>query len=97
MSTRPLFVPVAEIDRQRFLGWPDFRAEDYCHRCGSINPSWSVDSDRFNTAIGPYPTHRWNGIICVGCFVQLHEHNTGLRCTWQLTPLTPFSPIGDGG
>ena len=93
MPDRPLSVTLDEIARQRTLGWPDFHAEDYCHRCGSINPSWSVDSDRFDAAMGPYLTHRWNGIICVGCFVQLHEWATGLRCTWQLTPLTNFSPI----
>ena len=88
-----LSVTIDEIDAQRALGWPDFHPEDFCHRCGAINPSWSVDSDRFNAALGTYGTHRWNGIVCVGCFVQLHEAATGLSCSWQLTPLTHFHPI----
>ncbi len=81
----PAHVELAEIDHQRFLGWPDFHPEDYCHRCGNRNiPSWSVDSDRFNIAMGR--EHQWNGIICPTCFVDLHEQASGLVTTWRLVP-----------
>lgn len=89
-------VTLDEIDRQRERGWPDFHPEDYCHRCGAPNPSWSVDSDRFNTAMGDPGSHRWQGIVCVGCFVRLHEAATGLTCTWRLVPETPFQ-AAEGG
>lgn len=84
-----------EIARQREQGWPDFHPEDYCHRCGAPNPSWTVDSDRFNTAMGRPETHQWEGIVCVGCFIYLHEQATGLTCTWKLVPETPFRPKED--
>lgn len=85
-------VSPAEIDQQRDQGWPDFHPEDYCHRCGAPNPSWSVDALRFNAAMGPSESHGWEGIVCIGCFVQLHEAATGLTCTWRLVPDTPFRP-----
>ena len=72
---------------------PDWHPEDYCHRCGGRNASWHVDSDRFNAAMGPPTLHRWNGIICPGCFVELHEAATGLTATWTLSPDTPFRHI----
>jgi len=90
-------VTINEIDAQRELGWPDFHPEDFCHRCGNRNISWSVDSDRFNVAMGRHYTHRWNGIICIACFVELHEQATSLRCSWALQPLTPFRPIEGSG
>lgn len=87
-------VTLFEIDEQRSLGWPAFHPEDYCHRCGIKNISWFVDSDRFNLAMdGLSFKHLWNGIICIQCFVELHEAKTGLRCTWTLTPGGPFKPI----
>lgn len=92
LDRRPA-LPLAEIDRQRGLGWPDFHPEDYCHRCGTRNISWSVDSDRFNLAMGPHAQHQWNGIICVACFVELHEAASGLHASWTLTPATPFRPL----
>lgn len=80
-------VTLAEIDEQRSLGWPDFHPEDYCHRCGGRNvASWFTDSDRFNMAMGQPAEHQWQGIVCPGCFVELHEAATGLRCTWKLEP-----------
>jgi hypothetical protein len=92
-SPARLSVTIAEIDEQRRLGWPDFHPEDYCHRCGGINvPSWSVDSDRFNAALGPYLEQPYNGIVCPGCFARLHEAATGLTVTWQLVPGGHFSP-----
>lgn len=81
---------LAAIDDQRARGWPDFHPEDYCHRCGGRNAPWHVDSDRFNAAMGLPSEHRWQGIICTGCFVELHESATGMRCSWQLVPATPF-------
>lgn len=78
-------VTIEEIDRQRSLGWPDFHPEDYCHRCGGKNPtSWFVDSDRWNIAFGPPDQHPYNGIVCPGCFVLLHEKATGMWTTWKL-------------
>jgi hypothetical protein len=78
---------VAHIDTQREMGWRDFHPEDICHRCGGVNvSSWWVDSDRFNAAMGPHGEHQWQGIVCPGCFVQLHEQATGLHCTWTLVP-----------
>lgn len=93
MTELPLSVTIAEIDEQRRLGWPDFHPEAFCHRCGGKNvPSWFVDSDRFNMALGPPAEHEYNGIVCPGCFVELHERATGMRTTWKLVPdpTTPF-------
>lgn len=88
------FITLTAIDNQRVTGWPDFHPEDYCHRCGVRNISWSIDSDRFNLAMGGSPyVHRWNGIICISCFVELYEAATGLSCSWTLVPATPFRPI----
>lgn len=90
-SDLPLRVSPEEIDAQREMGWPDFHPEDFCHRCGAPNPSWAVDSDRFNAAMGQ--EYQWGGIVCVGCFVRLHEEATGLRCSWRLVPKTNFRHI----
>jgi hypothetical protein len=92
-ASTPLRVSIAEIDRQRSKGWTDFHPEDYCHRCGNHNPSWWIDSDRFNIAMGSHTHHQWNGIVCPSCFVSLHEEATGLQTTWQLIPAAPFRPI----
>lgn len=84
-------VTLAEIDDQRAKGWPDFHPEDYCHRCGGRNvPSWTVDSDRFNVALAHPNEHLYNGIVCPGCFVVLHEKVTGMRTDWRLVPGSPF-------
>lgn len=85
-------VDLRDIERQRILGWPDFHPENFCHRCGNRNIVWCVDSDRFNLAIGA-PNgidNQWQGIICIACFVELHEEATGLTCCWLLSPHTPF-------
>lgn len=88
----PPSVTLEQIAEQRAKGWPDFHPEDYCHRCGGRNCSWFVDSDRFNAAMGPFGEHRWNGIVCTGCFVALHAEATGLTATWELVPATQFRP-----
>lgn len=88
-----LSVSIEEIDAQREMGWPNFHPEKYCHRCGGMNvSSWYVDSDRFNAALGHPNDHEYNGIVCPGCFVQLHEEATGMHTTWKLIPDpgTPF-------
>lgn len=79
-------VTLAEIDRQRSLGWPDFHPEDFCHQCGGRNPIWWVDSDRFNAAYGHPSEHPHNGIVCPSCFVADHESATGMQATWRLVP-----------
>lgn len=86
-------VTTQELAKQRDQGWPDFHPEDFCHRCGMGNISWSIDSDRFNLAMGNHDRHEWNGIICILCFVELFQEATGLTCTWSLVPGTPFRPI----
>lgn len=93
-----LSVAIDEINEQRSKGWPDFHPEDFCHRCGGKNVwSWSVDSDRFNLALGEEGDRLWQGIVCPGCFVELHEEATGLRACWRLEPdpQTPFRWIDD--
>ncbi len=86
-------VTVEEIDRQRYLGWPDIHPETYCHRCARSNPVWSIDSDRWNTAVGL--KHRAM-ILCPPCFIEFHEATTGMRCSWTLVPNTQFKWIEDG-
>lgn len=90
-------VTVAEINAQREKGWVDFHPEDYCHRCGGANPSWFIESDRFNLAFGPPAEHPYQGIVCPGCFVLAHEKATGMRTTWKLVPTDahPFRWIGE--
>lgn len=80
-------VEVWEIDIQRQRSWPDFHPEDFCHRCGNRNIVWWTDSDRFNLALGHYAIDpEWQGIICVSCFVELHEKATELSTCWKLEP-----------
>ena len=67
-------------------------SERKCQGCGGENPSWFVDSDRFNLA---FPGEVRDLIWCPGCFVARHEEATGLTCTWQLVPATPFRHIAD--
>lgn len=95
---RQLAIPLTEIDSQRKKNWVDFHPEEFCHRCGGVNiPSWYVASDRFNIAMGMSTKHRWNGIICPGCFVVLHEEATGLTTTWTVVPteMHPFRHLED--
>jgi hypothetical protein len=76
-------VPIAEIDRQRELGWPDFHPEDFCHRCGGRNVCWYAPSPLWNIVMS-YPHERWNGIICPQCFMELAEA-AGLVKAWRLS------------
>ncbi|MFW7414731.1 hypothetical protein [Demequina sp. SO4-18] len=62
-----------------------------CEICGGANPSWHVDSDRWNTAL-----YR-GAIACPSCFIEAHEAATGMRSTWALVPSTPFRWIDDDG
>lgn len=61
--------------------------EDFCHRCGGRNISWSIDSDVWNAIMrpdGPDSPWLWNEIICPQCFVELFTErfpNTG----WSLS------------
>jgi hypothetical protein len=65
--------------------------EDYCQRCGSRNPVWTVDSDRFNTAVNR------SEIVCPSCFIAAHETATGMKTVWQLTPYTAFKWVDNDG
>lgn len=64
-------------------------SEDHCQRCGAPNPSWFVDSDRFNAAMDALGLTS-AVIVCVGCFVEGHEKATGMTCSWKIAPATPF-------
>lgn len=63
--------------------------EDYCQRCSKPNPNWSVDSDRFNAAMKGLGLDS-SAIVCPSCFVEGHEKATGMTCSWDLVPGTPF-------
>jgi hypothetical protein len=65
--------------------------EDRCQRCGGHNIAWSIDSDRFNTAVNR------SEIVCPTCFVVAHERATGMHCCWTLVPSAPFRWISDLG
>lgn len=65
--------------------------EDFCQRCGARNPVWTVDSDRFNTAVNR------SEIVCPSCFIFAHEKATGMATVWQLTPYAPFRWISPEG
>ncbi len=67
----------------------DPHPEDYCQRCDKPNPSWSVDSDRFNIAMEALDLDS-GAMVCPSCFVEGHEKATGLSCSWNLVPGTPF-------
>lgn len=95
--TNPLSVTLQEIKEQRAKGWIDFHPEDYCHRCGGKNvESWWVDSDRWQAAF-PNGDAEYNGIVCPGCFVDLHKEHTGLKCSWKLVSDTPFRHVEEDG
>ena len=79
---RYLSVTAAEIVSQRALGWPDFHPEDFCHRCGAANVCWYTDSTTWNDVMGDET--RWNGILCIPCFIALTEDRVG-GCAWRLT------------
>lgn len=66
--------------------------EDVCQRCDQPNPCWSVDSDRFNTAMEALGRDR-AAIVCPTCFTEGHVQATGLTCCWKLVPATPFRPV----
>lgn len=84
-------VTLSEIALQHELGWPDFHPEDYCHRCGHRNVSWHAPSPLWN-AVMDYPNERWNGIVCMTCFVQLATER-GIEARWRLA----FVGVEDAG
>lgn len=63
-------------------------AEDWCHRCGGDNISWSAPSPLWNRIMrgdnvgGKEP---WDGIICPTCFAVLTEQE-GVGKMWLLFP-----------
>lgn len=63
--------------------------ESPCDRCGGNNPSWFVESDRFNMAVEALGLTK-AVIICPGCFVEGHELATGMTASWTLVPASPF-------
>ncbi len=81
-----------EIKEQRKLGWAEFHPETFCHRCGGKNVrSWFVAHEYFNSAVEALGLTS-AAIICPGCFVVGHELTSGLWCTWELVPYSPFKP-----
>lgn len=75
----------------RRTSWDPSHPEAFCGRCGRLNPSWVVHSDRYNTAVNR------SEIVCPSCFMLAHEAATGMTCTWSLVPATPFRWVDDGG
>lgn len=65
--------------------------EDRCQVCLGPNPSWVVDSDRFNAAMEALGLDR-AAIVCPNCFIVGHQIATCLVTSWELVPGTPFRP-----
>lgn len=61
----------------------DRHSEDYCHRCGGPNISWSAPSPLWNQVMrggsinGPW---QWDEIICPLCFAELAA---GIADLWE--------------
>lgn len=79
-------VTLAEIARQRELGWPDFHPEQFCHRCGNKNlRGWHAETEQWYQAMQVRDTDG-GGIVCPICFAELWEGQTGLtRILWTLS------------
>mgnify|MGYP001595234074 FL=1 len=80
----------------------DEHPEDYCHRCGGPNITWSAPSPLWNQVMRGGDINgvdKFNGIVCPICFVQLAE-DAGVAELWQLTarrvhvPLQTITPTG---
>lgn len=65
-----------EIVRQRRLGWPDFHPEDYCHRCGRRNMTWS--SPEWPELVGGH-----GGILCPVCFADYDQNAIWILTRWH--------------
>lgn len=63
--------------------------EATCERCDRPNISWAVDSDRFNMAVASLG-YTSGAVLCPVCFVEGHEKASGMQCSWDLVPGTPF-------
>lgn len=81
-------VPLSTIKEQRDAdpSWPDLHPEDYCHRCGTRNISWFVQSDLWNEAWAEAEGGGYQSVLCVACFAELWERATGTTMTWELRP-----------
>src|SRR5690606_34436776 len=79
------YIETGQLPTQKELGWPGFHPEDFCHRCGIRNVSWSVGSDLWSHIMGPEETIKWDGIICVACFSELFEIQYP-KISWKLEP-----------
>lgn len=76
------------MNDQAAVRWRD-GVEVTCQRCGGNNPTWFVESDRFNMSVAALGLTSV-AIICPGCFVEGHELASGMHCSWQLVPASLF-------
>lgn len=83
------WVDPRSIPEQRAKGWPDFHPEDFCHRCGRSNITWSVQSEFWNVAVPEVVS-----ILCPQCFVELYNAATGSDYSWELLPDALTTPWG---
>ncbi len=80
-------VTMAEIERQRSLGWPDWHPEDFCHRCGQRNMyCWHVDSEVWNSL--DQQMLPGSHIICPACLDDIWRATHGPKRMWKIVPWT---------
>lgn len=64
------------IKLQRTLDWLDIHPEDFCHKCGAINPLWYTTREQWIFA-----TQSWaeltgrEGICCPTCFFEMFNES----------------------
>lgn len=60
--------------------------EDYCHRCGGPNISWSASNSLWNSVMRDNKSWGdWEEIICPLCFAKMAEVKLGPQ-TWSVAP-----------
>jgi hypothetical protein len=81
-------VDPASIVDQRAKGWPDFHAEDFCHRCGNRNVvPWFTDNPTWNAA-----EDELHEILCPTCMTRDYERKTNTHPIWELRLSVPPPP-----
>jgi hypothetical protein len=92
LQLTPQAVALAEITRQRALGWPDFHPEAYCHRCGQRNVySWHAPDEVWNQVLDPA------AIVCPQCFTELAREAGVEPSVWKLIDSdAPADAVPDG-
>lgn len=76
------------IKKQREQGWPDMHPEDYCHRCGNVNPSWFTTRGDWLAATSKWAAETGReGICCPQCFEEMFNEATGSKISLQIIPI----------